>query len=91
MYDSEFLKKAHHKRGKKTFPPPSSVCLKEKESKFLRETSALTQSPSDRKSMSTNPAEMQKELWLCVVFWLALVLRGKARFLNTKLHYDERN
>lgn len=62
MYDSEFIKKTHRNRGKKIFSPPSSVCLKEKESKFARETSALTQSPSDGKSTSINPAEMQREL-----------------------------
>lgn len=62
MYDSEFIKKTHRNRGKKIFSPPSSVCLKEKESKFARETSALTQSPCDGKSTSINPAEMQREL-----------------------------
>lgn len=91
MYDSKFIKKTHYKRGKKIFPPPSLKSLKEKESKFVRETSALTQPPSDGKSTSTKSVESQGDLQSYVVFWLARVLRGKAQFLNTKLHYDEHN
>jgi len=67
MYDSKLIKKTHYKRGKKIFPHPHLESLKEKESKFVKETSALTQSPSDGKCTSTTSVESEGLAVVCCV------------------------